>query len=153
MKYSLQIEGFEGQNIELDPPGFLKGASIFVNGSPVPKKKQGQFILRRIDGQEVIAKVKPSLFYDAPSVDVNGKIIRVVEPLAWYQYLLSSVPLILIVGGLLGALIAIGLIMANIKIFRSSLSTSLKYISVCALSFVVPCLYLLFSVVVYALNS
>jgi len=34
MKYPLQIDGFEGQNIELDPPGFLKGAAILVNGNP-----------------------------------------------------------------------------------------------------------------------
>src|SRR5690242_13299314 len=107
MKYALQIEGCEGQNIELDPPGFLKTASILVNGSPAPRKKPGQYLIRRNDGQEMIAKIKPSLFYDAPTVEVDGRTIRVLEPLAWYQYLLSVVPLVLLIGGLLGALVAI----------------------------------------------
>jgi hypothetical protein len=137
MKYAVYLEGFEGQAVELDPPGFLKGAKLFVNGRPAARgKKQNQFLAQRDDGREVLMRVKPSLFYDAPSLEVEGRTFHVVEPLAWYQYLMSSIPVVLVIGGLVGALISLGLIVANIRIFHSNLSQPLKYLLVLTLSLV-----------------
>jgi hypothetical protein len=148
MKYTVQLEGFENQAIEVDPPGLFKSANIFINGSPASTKKKGEFILKRNDGTDVVVKVKQSLFYDAPSLQIEGKTIHILEPLPWYQYLLSSVPIIFVAGGLVGALIGIGLIVANVRIFRSKMSQPLKYLAVLAISFVLPVLYLIFLFVV-----
>ncbi|MCG2787361.1 MAG: hypothetical protein L6461_19910 [Anaerolineae bacterium] len=146
MKYTVQLEGFENQAIEVDPPGLFTSANIFINGSPASTKKNGEFILKRNDGVDVIAKVKPSFFYDAPSLQIEGKTIHILEPLAWYQYLLSSVPVIWAIGGLVAALIGIGLIVANIRIFRSKMNQLPKYLLVLFISFVLPVLYMMFLV-------
>ena len=77
MKYPILLEGFDGQTIEVDPPGLLKAARIHVNGNAAPKgKRKGQFLLRRNDGREVTVKIRPSLFYDAPGLEVEGKVVK-----------------------------------------------------------------------------
>ncbi len=95
-------------------------------------------MLKRDDGQEIPIKLKPSLFYDAPVLEAGGKNIQVVEPLAWYQYLLSSVPVVMVAYGIIGVLVGIVVIMGNIRVFRSERSTAAKYGLVCLLSFGVP---------------
>lgn len=152
MKYPLEIEGCEGQDIELDSPGFLKAASLLVDGKVAPKQKQGRFILTRNDGREILARIRPSLFYDAPTVLVEGRTVRALEPLGWYQYVLSMLPVVLLAGGLLGALLAILLIGTNIKIFRSSLGWPLQYTLVLVLSLGVPMAYAVFSISVHTLS-
>ena len=153
MKYSVQLEGFEGRTIEVEPPGFLSKSYIYLDGIPIAPIKKGQYLLKRSDGTTALAKVKQSLFYDAPSLNVDGKTIPIVEPLAWYQYVLSMGPIAFLLWGLVGALVAIGLISANVRIFRSKLSQPLKYLSVCAISFVLPVVSLLFSYVVYQIGN
>jgi hypothetical protein len=144
MKYTVHLEGFEDQHIEVEPPGFFSSSQMYVNGNTVVSMENGEYLLKRSDGPDVLVKVKQSFFYDAPSLQINGKTIHIIEPLAWYQYLLSSVPLVFLMWGFFGALIGIGLITMNVRIFHSKLSKPLQYLSVCAISFVVPVMFFLF---------
>jgi len=170
MKSSVELEGFENEIIEVDPRGLFRNASIFINGSPASTKKKGEFVLKRNDGAEVVAKAKQSFFYDAPSIQIEGKTIKIIKPLAWYQYLLSSVLIIFVfligewliftlgselgtgtsfakglivsvIGGLVAAFIGIEFINANIRIFHSKMRQPLKYLAVFAISCALPVLY------------
>jgi hypothetical protein len=156
MKYPLQIQGFEGQSIEVEAPGFFTPSRLLVNGLPAPKDPNGRgMVLRRTDGKTAIATWKPQLLgLDVPQLDVDGKIIRVVEPLRWYEWLWSGLPLLLIAfGGLLGAAAgAIGLAL-NLKIFRSSLSELLKFLASAAVSMVILIGYLVVAVLIEAAIS
>ena len=132
MQYPVQIEGFEGQSIVVQAPGFLAGPKLLVNGQPAAKgPKRNQLSLRRNDGMEAVVQWKPrALGLDVPQLLVDGQTVEVVESLKWYEWLWSALPLVLIfsggaIGGLLGA---IGLF-ANIKLFRSSLSNIVKYLA------------------------
>jgi hypothetical protein len=135
----VKIDGFQDQSIELDPPNmFWKRGALFLNGLPVPKNLRGQFLLQRSDGQKVAITIKPSFFDDAPSLEVEGNAIRVVPPLPSHQYLLSCLALLWIALPIIGVFIGVGLVIANIRIFRSRLSRRSKYVLVCLLGIAFP---------------
>ena len=51
MNYPINIDGFEGQTLEMKPSGMLAGPQLLVNGQPAAKgPKRGQMLLRRTDG-------------------------------------------------------------------------------------------------------
>jgi hypothetical protein len=130
MKYTANIEGFEGQNIEVKN-GFWTGPKLFVNGAPFQiESKQGGLILQRNDGKQVIVNWKPqSLGLDVPKLNVDGKTISLVDPLKWYQWVWVGWPVILIaIGGLLGAIAGMVAFSINTKIFRSKMNNGLKYV-------------------------
>jgi len=144
MRHVVQIDRLGQHKVEVEPPTLFRPAGVFVDGSPADKgKRRGQFVLRCDDGDEAFVMVKPSLFYDAPQLQIDGTTIQVVEPLPWYQYLVSSIPIVLTFGGLLGLAIAFLLIGANVRVFRSQLSQPQKYLIVTGLSVGVPVLYFL----------
>src|SRR5262245_32356752 len=89
MRYPVPIEGFEGQTIEVEAPGFLSGAKLLVNGQPAPKgPKRMQMILHRNDGKEVIATWSPVLMgLDMPRLSIDGKPLNVIAPLKWYEWM------------------------------------------------------------------
>ena len=110
--------------------------------------------LRANDGREVIAKWKPQLL-DVPQLDVGGQIIKVVEPLKWYQYIWSGLPILLVfVGGAIGAIIGIIAFGINSSLFRSSNNPIVKYVLTGLVSAVAVILYsVLASLIVSAIRG
>jgi len=124
MRYPLQLEGFEGQSVEVQPSGLFAGPRLLVNGQPArPAPKRGQVLLRRNDGREVIVIWKPQLLgLDVPQLWMDGMRVNVVEPLKWYVWVWSALPVLLVlIGGALGALAGFIGFGINTKIFRSGL--------------------------------
>jgi hypothetical protein len=128
MAKPLQLEGFEGQNIEVVPAGFFTPAKLLVDGLPAPKgKRPGENQLIRNDGRAVTVTWRPQLL-DMPKLVIDGKTIDIVKPLQWYEWAWSAVPLILILtakafAGIFG-IIAFSI---NAKIFRSELNIFAKF--------------------------
>ena len=130
MRYKANIEGFEGQNIEV-MISFWSGPKLLVNGEPAPKgEKRSEMLLQRNDARQVTAFWKPQLMgFDVPQLMVDGKVISLVEPLKWYQWVWGSLPVFLVfIGGLLGALLGLVAFSINAKVFRSGLNDVLKYV-------------------------
>ena len=155
MEHPITIPGFEGQQITVKPAGMWKGAQLLVNGQPAPKgAKRGQMALRANDGREVIAKWKPQLL-DMPQLDVGGQTIKVVEPLKWYQYVWTGLPVLLVfVGGAIGAIIGILAFGINSSLFRSSNNPIVKYALTGLVSAVAVILYMvLASLIVSAIRG
>ena len=136
MVYQTNIEGFEGQNLQVDVR-FWSGPKLLVNGEPAHKgSKRGEMLLQRNDGKQVTATWKPQfLGLDIPQLTIDGKTIRLVEPLKWYQWVWSGWPVILIfVGGALGCAAGLIGLMLNAKVFRADLNGVLKYAATGAIS-------------------
>src|SRR5262249_5084837 len=123
-RYHLKLEGFSRQNIEVEPAGILSGPKLLVNGQPAPKgERYGQMLLRRDDGRDAVVRWRPQLFgLDIPQLYVDGQIVNVVEPLPWYVWVWSALPVLMVlVGGALGALAGFIAFAINTRVFRSPL--------------------------------
>lgn len=128
MKYQINLRGFEGQTIEIQSPGLLTGAKLFVNGEPAPRgAKRGQMILRRNDGKDVIVQFK-GFFLDVPDLLVDDEVLQVVEPLKWYEWIWNCLPLLIVIGGrFIPIIIAFVAISLNLSLFRRGESSLAKY--------------------------
>ena len=130
MAYKLNVEGFEGQEIEVRM-NFWTGAKLFVNGEKAKKgTKRGHMLLQRDDGKEVIAKFQyNNLWADVPQLVIGKKNIQLAKPLTWKEWLFVGSPVVLIfLGGALGAVMAMLGLYLNGKLFRSELNAVLKYV-------------------------
>jgi hypothetical protein len=129
MSYKVGIEGFKGQYIEVKT-SFWSGPRLVVNGVPAPKGgKRGEMLLQRNDGRQVIARWKPQFVgLDVPQLIVDDKVINLLEPLRWYQWIWGGLPIALVfIGGALGAIAVIGFTI-NTKVFRTEMNSVLKYV-------------------------
>jgi hypothetical protein len=153
MRYKLNLDGFEGQNIEVKI-SLWSGPKLLVNNQPAPKgSKRGEMLLQRNDGRQVVAKWKPRLLgLDVPQLIVDDKVIDIVEPLKWYQWVWVGLPILLVfIGGALGGLIgAIGAII-NAKVFRTEMNSVLKYIIAGSVSILAVVLYFIVAILLVVL--
>ena len=145
MNYPVKLEGFEGQNIEVQPAGTFSGYKLLINGQPAPQgPKRGQMLLRRNDGTQAIATWKAQLLgFDTPQLVVDGQPIALEEPLKWYEWAWGGWPILLLfVGGVLGAIAGFIAFSVNTKIFRSSMGSVEKYLLTAVISAVAVMAYL-----------
>lgn len=148
MKYPVNLQGFEGQAIELQTQGMLSGPKLLVNGKSASKgAKRGEMLLRRNDGREVIAKFQ-SAFLDVPKLQVDGQTIQVVEPLKWYEWAWNGIPLLIVfLGGMMPFLIGFAAFSINATLFRSQKNTLAKYGLTALVSFGALAVLLLLAVI------
>lgn len=149
MGYAVNIEGFEGQQIEVKM-SFWTGAKLFLNGKPAPKgSKRGEMVLQRNDGKQVIATWNPqALGLDIPQLIVDGKTIILAKPLQWYQWIWGGWPVaLLFVGGALGAIAGLIAFSINAQVFRSEMSNVVKYILTAAVSGIAVVAYFIAAVI------
>lgn len=130
MEYPVEIEGFSEKKVALRTATLLAGPVLTVNGEPAPKGPgKNQYLLTGDRGEEVTVELKNTFLIDpVPQLLINGTIVSVAEPLAWYEWVWCCVPLVLIflggaIGGGLGALATYG----NLMLFRSRLQVYMKY--------------------------
>lgn len=144
MRYPVRLEGFEGQTLEIQPGGLFSGPKVFVNHQPAPKGKGREVNLRRNDGTSVVASLKPRVFgLDVPLLIVDGKTIRVTEPLKWYVWAWIAWPVLLVfVGGAPGGIMGALGFTANVRIVRSKMNGLAKFALTAAVSVLVVAAFL-----------
>jgi len=149
MKFPVQIPGFEGQNIKVQSGGLFSGTKLFVNGKQAGKgPKRGEMMLTDSYGSKVIATWRNN-FLDVPNLFIEGKLIRVVEPLKWYEWIWNGLPVVLVfVGGALGGVLGALAVSINISVFRSQQDGILKYSITGVVSFIAVVLYLVLGIAI-----
>ena len=130
-KHGIQgkVGGFEGQDLEVNV-GFWSGSKLLVNGEPAAQgAKRGEMLLQRNDGSQVVAAWRQQMMgFDVPQLVVDGRPVKLVEPLQWYQWLWGGWPVVLVfVGGALGAIAGVLAFTVNARLFRTELNPVLKY--------------------------
>jgi hypothetical protein len=128
-RYPVNIPELPGRRIEVELPGVFRRATVLVDGEPATKAlKRGQFFIRATDGRESLLALKTSFLDPVPQVLWAGRTIRLVEPLEWYQWLWTGLPLVLaVLGGAIGGFLGGVAMIFNIRILRSDRSGVLRY--------------------------
>jgi hypothetical protein len=79
-------------------------------------------------GSEVLVKIKYNLVDPIPNLSIDDQPVKLAEPLRWYEYGWSGLPILLMfVGGALGGLVGGYATVLNGRIFRSDRSLPAKY--------------------------
>lgn len=126
MDIPIALPGMEGQKLALRVNTFT-GAKLTLNGEQVARQN-GLFSVRSNVGSTIAVRLKGRFLDPIPNLIVSGQTIQVMPPLAWYQYVWMTIPMVLLflggaIGGLFGGLAA-GF---SSRIFRSDRSQGMKY--------------------------
>jgi hypothetical protein len=143
MQYLVQAEGFEGRQLVVESAGWLAGPKLMLDGQLAPKgPKRGQLLLHRNDGVDVVAQLRNIFVDPIPQVVIDGKTIKLAEPLPWYAWVWSALPLMLLfLGGALGGLLGAVAMTINGRVFRADMNGPLKFIVTGAISLVAAIVY------------
>lgn len=155
MKTEAKIEGFEGQNIEVNV-SFWSSPKLLINGEPAPKgANRNEMLLQRNDARQVIATWKPQLLgLDVPQLVVDGKVVNLVKPMKWYQWAWCGLTLLMVVtGGMLGAMVGLIAFSINAKVFRTELNDVMKYVLSGLVSIIAFFTYLVLGTIISLLIS
>ncbi|MAT41304.1 MAG: hypothetical protein CL609_03105 [Anaerolineaceae bacterium] len=142
-RYPVDIPGCENKKVEVQVAGFITPIKIFVNDEPArPGKKRNELILKGKNGKPVSVYIQSAFFDTVPRLRVDGKTIYVAPPLKWHQYVWAGVPLILVLyGGMLGAILALLGFIFNIRLARSNLSPLLRFAAIGGITILVWAIY------------
>jgi len=127
MQFPISRSGFEGQNLAVETAGLFRGPRVLHNGNPV-QKRDGRYPVRSNSGQEVSIKLKMNFVDPIPKVIFGDETIVLARPLTWYEWIWIGLPFLLVVtGGILGAVIGVTATYTCARIFRSGRSPFAKY--------------------------
>ena len=129
MLYPLRAEGFGSHEIAIKVNGFSEPI-VLVNGTPAPQAaKKNQFTLTREDGTNAIAELRVTNLLDpVPTVILDGNTVKVTNSLAWHEYIVIGLPILLVgIGGAIGGAIGVSATYLNGRVMRSSLHPVMRY--------------------------
>ena len=115
-------------------------------------EKGKPFLIPAETGEPVKAYYSQPLPDFAPTLEINGSKMVLGEQLAWYDFLLGAIPvLLLFVGVAIGGGVGAGAMLLNFNILRQHGSRLLKYLKVLGVIAISGLLYLLFAGIVHFL--
>lgn len=116
------------------------------------KKMKGlkrRYLLEDDNGSQAIVEIK-SVIDPIPTIVIDGEKISLAPPMAWYEYVLSYLPILLIIiGGVIGAFVGIVGATINTSIIRGQGSIVARYGGALLVTFIC---YLMFFVIVNMLS-
>ncbi len=139
MEFPIEHQDFAGRGLCIRAAGFFKGPRLLIDGAEV-KGKRRKFSLHDNYGIEREIRLKFVIYDPVPKVEIDGQLIVLAQPLAWYQIVLIGLPFIVLI--IIGATIAstggphspaLGFVfgsfaaIASARVFRSDRSTAAKY--------------------------
>ena len=151
MEFPLNHEVLNSLQISVRTAGFFSGPKLLRHGDVVEGKKS-QYALYDAHGNDVSIALKHNFLDPVPKVEVNGEIVELARPLAWYEYVWMSLPILLaIAGGAIGALIGFSAATASSHVFRSQRGPIAKYLITATMSVVAVIAYLLLATIIQLL--
>ena len=150
MEMRVRLPGFELQRVIVQTTGLVSGPKLLVNGKRVTKV--GGFLRPRDDNNAEIAMRFRHRFFDPiPNLEIGGNLMQLAPPLKWHQYAWMMLPILLVIGGgLLGAICGVIAMMLSAHIFRSERPVALRYALTAAISLASVVMYVASASAVHA---
>ena len=127
MQIEISHPAFKRQRLTVETASLFIGPKLLLNGDVV-KRHKGRYPVTSDSGAEKLIQMRYNLVDPVPSVKIDDQAINLVEPLQWYEYAWSGLPLLLLfAGGALGGVIGGVATVANGRLFRSERGPAAKY--------------------------
>ncbi len=136
-EYVLKIPEIRNRKITVAYDDRSKDIQIFSDGSLLLQSKDLKYFIEDDNGRTIIFEWNLDE-KDNLRISAGGVPLVLSPKLAWYEWTLCGIPLILVfTGGLIGGVIGGAAFYGNLKIMQSLLSRPLKYLATVASSFIV----------------
>lgn len=128
MELSIKHPRFQGKKLSVSTRTVFKNPSLLVDGIEQKKMKglKRRYLLEDDNGSQAIVEVK-SVIDPIPTIVIDGENISLAPPMTWYEYVLSYLPLLLLIGGMIGAVVGVVGATINASIIRGHGSTLARY--------------------------
>ena len=127
MDYPFEHPDFQGRGLVVRTTGLFGGTCLVLDGATV-EGKRAKYPVRDNAGRSRVIKLKGNGLDPIPKVDIDGTIISLTRPLAWYEYTWMGLLIILVFsGGALGAIFGLLATYSSARIFRSDRGTGSKF--------------------------
>ena len=111
-------------------PSLFGRPKVAVGGVAVQHAGRNRYVLPG-HGDPVEAVVRSSALNPFPTVDAGGQRFRTGPEVPLWLQLLAALPILLVaIGGLVGGVVAVGAIAANVAVVRSSMAVTGKALAV-----------------------
>ncbi|MBJ9340320.1 hypothetical protein I5500_08285 [Citrobacter freundii] len=129
MELSIKHPRFQGKKLSVSTRTMFKSPSLLVDGIEQKKMKglKKRYLLEDDNGSQAIVEVK-SVIDPIPTIVIDGEKIPLTPPMTWYEYVLSCLPLLLIlIGGAIGGFIGFVGAVSNASIIRGQGTIVARY--------------------------
>lgn len=128
MDIPIKHQAFANRGLALRPASLFNGPQLILDGRKV-KGKRLRFSVRDNSGVPCEIRLRSNYVDPVPRVQIGDQTIELARPLAWYEYVWMSFPIILVFsGGVLGAMFGVAAVYSNARTFRSDHATAAKYV-------------------------
>lgn len=128
MRIEVRHPAFKRQHLSVETASSVfSSPKLLLNGVAV-KKERGRYPVTSDFGGEKLIQMRYNLVDPVPTLKIDEQTVNLLEPLQWYEYAWSGLPILLVfAGGLLGGLVGGVATIANGRIFRSERGQIVKY--------------------------
>ncbi len=129
MEIAIKHPRFQGKKLSVSTRTIFKNPSLLIDGIEQKKMKglKRRYLLEDDHGSPAIVEIK-SVIDPIPTIVIDGEKIPLAPPMAWYEYVLLCLPLLLIfIGGVIGGFIGFVGAMINASIIRGQGSIIARY--------------------------
>ena len=128
MDIPIKHKAFANRGLALRMAGVFKGPQLILDGRKV-KGKRLRFSVRDNSGVPCEIRLRSNYIDPIPKVQIGDQTLELASPLAWYEYVWMSIPIVLVFsGGVIGAMFGIAGVYSSARIFRSDHGTGAKYV-------------------------
>ena len=128
MRIEVRHPAFKRQHLSVETASSVfSGPKLLLNGMVV-KKEKGRYPAASDSGAVKLIQMRYNLIDPVPTLKIDEQTVNLLEPLQWYEYAWSGLPILLVfAGGALGGLVGGAATIANGRIFRSNKGQVAKY--------------------------
>jgi hypothetical protein len=128
MRIEVRHPAFKRQQLSVETASSVfSGPKLLLNGAAV-KKQKGRYSVTSDSGAEKLIQMRYNLVDPVPTLKIDEQTVDLLEPLQWYEYAWSGLPILLVfAGGALGGLVGGAATIVNGRIFRSGRGAIAKY--------------------------
>jgi hypothetical protein len=128
MRIEVHHPAFKRQQLSVETASSVFATPKLTLNGAVVKKQKGRYPVTSDTGAEKLIQLRYNLIDPVPTLKVDGEAVNLLEPLQWYEYAWSGLPILLVfTGGALGGLVGGAATMANGRLFRSEWGSIAKY--------------------------